>query len=170
MGLNYPAEWKFEGVGFSLPQAATSEFLGLLFKIDGGSQDVVEDFKAAFGASSWSSSYDWATSDLARTVESSAANAAAFVDSFWNCIERAQARGLPVPSVSFINKILAKHGVPLVLAGYVVEFVWLMQRYQACSRKDIETLLGTPAMEKLMANERTKLAALAGSLPESLMS
>ena len=35
---------------------------------------------------------------------------------------------------------------------------------------DIETLLGTPAMEKLMANERTKLAALAGSLPESLMS
>ena len=50
------------------------------------------------------------------------------------------------------------------------EFVWLMQRYQACSRKDIETLLGTPAMEKLMATERSRLAALAGSLPESLMS
>lgn len=115
MGLSYPAEWKFEGVGFSLPQAATSEFLGLLFKIDEGSQDVVEDFKTAFGASSWSSSYDWATSDLARIVESSAANAAAFMDSFWKCIERAQTRGLSVPSVSFINKTLAKHGVPLVL-------------------------------------------------------
>jgi hypothetical protein len=53
--------------------------------------------------------------------------------------------------------------------GYVVEFVWLMQRYQACSRKDIEALLGTPAMAKLKANERGRLAALAGSLPESLM-
>jgi len=64
----------------------------------------------------------------------------------------------------------ARRSLLMMAPGYVVEFVWLMQRYQACSRKDIETLLGTPAMEKLMANERTKLAALAGSLPESLMS
>jgi hypothetical protein len=115
MGLTYPAEWKFEGVGFPLPQGAMSELLGILFKIDAGSQDVVEDFKAAFGGSSWSSSYDWATTDLARIVESSAENAAAFVDSFWKCLERAQTRGLPVPSAGFVNKILAKHGVPLVL-------------------------------------------------------
>ena len=57
----------------------------------------------------------------------------------------------------------------MMAPGYVVEFVWLMQRYQACSRKDIEALLRTPAMAKLMANARARLAALAGSLPESLM-
>jgi hypothetical protein len=63
----------------------------------------------------------------------------------------------------------ARRSLLMMAPGYVVEFVWLMQRYQACSRKDIETLLGTPAMQKLIANERTRLAALAGSLPESLL-
>jgi hypothetical protein len=63
----------------------------------------------------------------------------------------------------------ARRSLLMMAPGYVVEFVWLMQRYQACSRKDIEALLGTPAMAKLMANERGRLAALAGSLPESLM-
>jgi hypothetical protein len=115
MGLSYPGEWKFEGVGFSMPQGAMSELHGLLLKISEDSKDVVEDFKAAFGGSSWSSSLDWAISDFAGLVQSSAENPVAFVDNVWKCIERAQARGLLVPSVNFINRILGKHGVPLVL-------------------------------------------------------
>jgi len=47
---------------------------------------------------------------------------------------------------------------------YVVEFVWLMQRYQACTRKDIETLLGTPAMRKLVASEQKRLVDLVAAV------
>jgi hypothetical protein len=56
----------------------------------------------------------------------------------------------------------------MMATNYVVEFVWLMQKYQACSRKDIETLLGTPAMQKLVAGERARLTMLVAAVPESL--
>ena len=51
---------------------------------------------------------------------------------------------------------------------YVVEFVWLMQRYQACTRKDIETLLGTPAMRKLVASEQKRLVDLVAAVPTTV--
>jgi hypothetical protein len=59
----------------------------------------------------------------------------------------------------------ARRSLLMMAPSYVVEFVWLMQRYQACRRQDIETLLGTPAMQKLMAGERTRVAALTAALP-----
>lgn len=113
MGLQYPGEWKFEGVGFPMPQGAVSTFLELLLSVGDQSQDVLEDFKVAFGGSGRSSAYSWAVSDLSTLVTSRADNAATFVDSLWKCIEKAEARRLPLPSVEFINKILNKHGVPL---------------------------------------------------------
>lgn len=113
MALQYPAEWKFEGIGFAMPEAAVTEFLELLLSIGEGSQAVLEEFKIAFGGSAWSSSYDWAVSDLSRLVDSRKPNAALFVDSLWKSIEQANTQQLSVPSAKVINNILAKHGLPL---------------------------------------------------------
>jgi hypothetical protein len=116
LGLKYPGEWKFEGVGFGIPTPAVNEFIRLIVKIADGSQNVIEDFKVAFGYSGFSSSYDWAVTDLSTIVESESLNAAVFVDNFWKGIETAKSQDLGVPSHDFINKILAKYGIPLKIA------------------------------------------------------
>ncbi len=113
LSLKYPGEWKFEGIGFGIPTPAVDEFVQIIIKIADGSQNVIEDFKVAFGSSGFSSSYDWAVSDLFTVAESESSNAAVFVDNLWKGIESAKSQDIKVPSCNFVNKILAKHGVPL---------------------------------------------------------
>lgn len=115
MGLEYPGEWKFEGIGFGVPPSAVEEFFSLLLEIGGNSKEAVEEFKAAFGSSGSSSSLDWAITDLSGAMTGRASNAAAFVDSVWSSIESAKELALKVPSVKLINRILEKHAVPLVI-------------------------------------------------------
>ena len=115
MGLEYPGEWKFEGVGFGVPPNAAEEFFNLLLEIGGSSKGAIESFKSAFGSSGSSSSLDWAVTDLSGAMTARATNAAAFVDSVWSSIESAKELGLKVPSAKLINKILEKHAIPLVL-------------------------------------------------------
>jgi hypothetical protein len=91
LALEYPGEWKFEGVGFGIPPDATGEFLNLILEIAGESKDAVEDFKSAFGSTSSSSDFGWAVTDLSNVVNSRASNAAVFVDSLWSGIEYAKA-------------------------------------------------------------------------------
>src|SRR5215204_4636206 len=97
MSLNYPGDWKFEGIGFGVPPTAVEEFFGLLLEIGGTSKDAIENFKSAFGNTGSSSSLDWAITDLSGAMTARASNAAAFVDSLWSCIEYAEATGLKVP-------------------------------------------------------------------------
>lgn len=115
MSLNYPGEWKFEGIGFGVPPNAVEEFFQLLIEIGGTSKDAIENFKSAFGNTGSSSSLGWAVTDLSSAMTAYAANAAAFVDSLWSCIEYAESAELKVPPVRFLNKILEKHSVPLVI-------------------------------------------------------
>ena len=68
---------------------------------------------AAFGGSGSSSSYGWSVSDMSGAVSGKSSNAADFVDSLWKGIEAAKSQDLPVPSHRAVNKILAKHGIPL---------------------------------------------------------
>jgi len=68
MPLRYPAEWKFDGIGFAMPREADLEFFQLVQKIATGHskpQMIFEAFKFAFGAPAHSSSASWAESDLA---------------------------------------------------------------------------------------------------------
>lgn len=113
LGLKYPGIWKFEGVGFGIPTPAIDEFIELIVKIADGSKTDIEGFKAAFGSSVPSSSYDWAVNDLYTIAERESSNAAVFIDNLWKGIKRAELRGLPVPSHRSINKILAKHRIPI---------------------------------------------------------
>ena len=113
MSLNYPGDWKFDGVGFGVPWPAVDEFVELIEKISAGTQDGIEIFKSAFGNQRTSSSYGFAIGDLKEQLVSRAANAAEFVDNLWSGIEQAKEQKLQTPSAKFVNGILEKHEIPL---------------------------------------------------------
>jgi serine/threonine protein kinase len=112
--LKYPPDWKFDGVGIEIPPEAINEVSDLAENISGGSKEIIEVFKHAFGVNSVSSTLDWATSDMHSAIRTQGKkNAAVFVESLWKGIKIAEASGHLVPSVNTINKILEKHGIPL---------------------------------------------------------
>lgn len=115
MALEYPGEWKFEGVGFGVPPEGVRDFIKLMLDVAGDSKDALEDFKSAFGRTDSSSDFGFAVTDLRTAVNSRASNAAVFVESLWSGIESAAASGLKVPSAKVINTILGKHAIPLKL-------------------------------------------------------
>ena len=115
MGLRYPDDWKFEGIGFGVPDPAVEDVLELIEKIATGEKWVLELFKSAFGGGSNSSDYGWAVSDLRDLVYGKSDNAAEFVDCLWNGIEIAKARDVSVPRVNVVNQLLKSHDIPLAI-------------------------------------------------------
>lgn len=118
MALEYPAEWKFEGVDFEIPTQAHAEFADLISKIASGyqrPQTVFEDFKSAYGMHGGSSDAGWAENDLRGAMASMRKNAAEYIASFWAGCEAVQARRVSVPSVKVVNLILEKWNVPFVV-------------------------------------------------------
>jgi len=49
---------------------------------------------------------------------------------------------------------------------YVLEFAWLMQHYEAARRRDVQELLRTPAMTRLLSKERNHAASIVAGIPE----
>jgi hypothetical protein len=43
---------------------------------------------------------------------------------------------------------------------YTVEYIWIMSRYQACKREDIEDLIRTPAIRSLISDHMTRVNEL----------
>jgi hypothetical protein len=43
---------------------------------------------------------------------------------------------------------------------YTVEFVWIMAKYQACSKEHVEALLRTPTIKRHTSKHRQRLAEL----------
>lgn len=118
MPLKYPAEWKFDGFAYQIPNDANTEFFNLVLTIAEGTEHpkgIFEDFKSGFGADSGSSSASWAESDLARAMDAAKGNAARYVASFYTGMEAVRERGIAVPKVEVLNRILAKWEVPLVV-------------------------------------------------------
>ena len=54
-----------------------------------------------------------------------------------------------------------------LIPDYTVEFVWIMAKYQACSRPTIEQLLRTPTITKHVAQFRERLAELEAALVDN---
>lgn len=118
MSLIYPAAWKFEGIGTPLPDGAISSFQKLVSTISSGDphpQEVTEAFKSGFGTSSWSSSPDWAESDLYSAMNEAKENPVVFVEAFWTGIENVGKTGRAVPSADFVNSLLKDLDIPLVI-------------------------------------------------------
>jgi serine/threonine protein kinase len=118
MGLQYPADWKFDAVVGPLPDGAHSEFADMVRTIASAytpAKFVVETFKEHFGATSGSSTLDWAWSDLWPAMGSRLSNAVDFVDCFWGACEELREAEVKVPSARIINDLLRRHSVPLVI-------------------------------------------------------
>ena len=113
MSLQYPGNWKFEGVGFGVPDPAIEDVLKLIEKIATGEQDILELFKSAFGGKGNSSNYGWAVSDLRYLLGEKSSNAAEFVDCLWSGIEIAESHNVPVPNAKVVNQLLESHDVSL---------------------------------------------------------
>jgi hypothetical protein len=49
---------------------------------------------------------------------------------------------------------------------YTLEFIWIMSKYKACTRADIEGLMGTPAMKSLISGHLERVKELIASFPK----
>ena len=58
----------------------------------------------------------------------------------------------------------ARRSLLKMKADYTVEFVWIMAKYQACSRANIEQLLRTPTIKRVTEGHVGRLRELAGML------
>ena len=117
MPLEYPGEWKFDGLNERIPGEAISDFHEVILKIASGSSqrwNIIERFKSAFGRSGSSSTESWAESDLYSAMSDYANNAALFVDALWSGIENVE-KQVGVPSFAYINKLLSQHEIPLII-------------------------------------------------------
>lgn len=115
MGLQYPGNWKFEGVGFGVPDQAIEDVLKLIEKTATGEKYILELFKSAFGGESDSSNYGWAVTDLRHRLDEKSDNAAEFVDCLWSGIETVATHDVPIPSAKVVNKLLESHDIPLTI-------------------------------------------------------
>ena len=116
MPLQYPARWKFDTVGFSVPPDFVHATIELITHTAGNNQDILETFKDAFGGTTTSSSYGWAINDLRVLAAEKSNNAADFVDALWSGIEICDANyNVPVPRFQDLNRLLDQHNVSLVV-------------------------------------------------------
>ena len=49
---------------------------------------------------------------------------------------------------------------------YLLEFAWLMRRYRAARRADVEELMRTPSVARLLGPDRGKLNQIVAGIPE----
>ena len=122
IALKYPAEWRYEGTpAIALPPALVNELFAQAIKMTGGvedKQEVLEIFKqelASVSGSSagYSTSYNWAETDLRRVMEEASSNGATFLDAFWSAMLRLKKEGVSAPPESVLNKLVVAHGVGL---------------------------------------------------------
>ncbi|MCO4099900.1 MAG: serine/threonine protein kinase, partial [Gemmatimonas sp.] len=74
---------------------------------------VYQTFKEHFGVMTNSSSLSWAEEDMATALNRAAVDAVAYVAQYWAAVEEVASMGLPVPEPRILNKIFAKHDVPV---------------------------------------------------------
>lgn len=115
MALKFAAAWRFESPG-PIPKDVSREFSDLIGKMtsQGGVQSILEDFKAHFSsaagyATSWSSDAGWAQTDLDCAMDNAAKNAPMFIEAFYEGCMELKEKGIAVPDLCFINRILAKY-------------------------------------------------------------
>ena len=60
----------------------------------------------------------------------------------------------------------ARRNLLKMAADYLLEFLWLMQKYGAARRRDIEELLRTPSVKQLLEEDLSKAIQLVAGIPE----
>jgi hypothetical protein len=62
----------------------------------------------------------------------------------------------------------ARRSLLKMAPDYVLEFVWLMREHAAARRRDVQELLRTPSMARLLSKDRERVASLVAGIPEEL--
>lgn len=112
--LNFENAWRYESPG-AIANEVEVEFLEVIRKIAHGDQNLLEHFKkyfayAAGSPSTESSSANWADSDLSSYMGQAAENAPLFIEAFYDACEKLKIeQSLPVPDITFMNKVLTKY-------------------------------------------------------------
>lgn len=57
----------------------------------------------------------------------------------------------------------ARYSLRKMKSDYLLEFIWIMGGYQACSRETIEQLIKTPNIKKLISEKREMVERLLSS-------
>ena len=119
--LKFYGAWRFDPPA-SMPPGVVNDFSDLIGRIatHGDRQDILEHFKAYFApaagmTSNRSSSESWADSDLQSYMQHAAANAPLFIEAFYDACEALGERGVAVPDIGMMNRVLSKHD-----AGYEI--------------------------------------------------
>jgi serine/threonine protein kinase len=116
--LKYPAEWKYEGFPYEIPDEAHRAFFKLISLMAEGANypgEIYEDFKTGFGDNTKSSDASWAESDMSKAMRLARENAARYVAAFYAGMEYVAKRKIEVPPVRKLNQILAENGIPLLI-------------------------------------------------------
>ena len=121
MPLQFPGQWRFTPPPGSkpIPEEAVSEFRQLVGKVaaQGDRWNNLEHFKRFFmgaigSTPSWSSSEDWADTDLRDFMRLAAQNPLLFLEALHDAFESIQGKhGFHVPDVTLINKICREHTI-----------------------------------------------------------
>jgi ankyrin repeat protein len=61
----------------------------------------------------------------------------------------------------------ARRSLLKMKSDYIMEFIWIMSEYQACSKESIRSLIAKPAVRGLLVGHSDRLDELVGSWPET---
>ena len=154
MPLVFDASWRFEAPSGEVPNKLINEFLRqiALIATHRPGQATLEHFKSYFAAaagttSTSSSSAGWAQSDLNSYMQQASLNVPLFIEAFFEGCEAFRRKGVAVPDVRLINRLIAESEVPyridppaLVFTGQGVVPVAVEHATPSIDKQALETL------------------------------
>jgi hypothetical protein len=127
--LEFDPSWRFESPG-ELSADALRAFANLIPQIvsQGNRRELLEHFKRRFAGPAGrtyasSSSESWAESDLKDYMRDASENAPVFIDAFFSACEELRPKGIGVPDVARLNRILRESN-----SGYEIDSLALLAR------------------------------------------
>ena len=103
----------------------------------------------------WSFDYDWFTRERkTKDIDSSRSRESL---KMIHILAKHGAKWMPSDRYQ-IND--ARRSLLKMSVDYTVEFVWIMSKYNACSRENIEQLIRTPAIRRLIAKHQSRINEL----------
>ena len=173
MPLVFDASWRFEAPPGEVPDKLINEFSRLIAQIGTlrPGQATLEHFKKYFAAaagttSSRSSSPGWARSDLDSYMQQASLNVPLFIEAFFDACEAFQQKGVAVPEVGLINRLIAESEVPyridppaLVSTGQGVAPVAVQHSKPSLDKQALEVLQNAiSTSEQLLAEGKSRQA------------
>jgi hypothetical protein len=154
-----------------IPEEALSEFDRFIGTVatQGKRWNILEDFKDAFSkaagrSSCWSSSENWAESDLSSDMRYAAKNAPLFLEAFYDACMEFKNQEMFAPDAAMINAVCEKHGIGYILQPPELLFresslatayapVFVDNRTQTLAEEAIEILQQSLARSEQLLNE-----------------